>query len=161
LWDFTGGLDGANSWAGLVFDKAGNLYGTTRSGGKYGKFGAVFKLSPTKGGLWKETTLHSFKGGPSDGAGAFCTLIFGPAGSLYGATANGGNPACNGGCGVVFKLTPLAGGHWKETILHSFDGSDGWGPNRGSLALDAAGNLFGVTSLGGTSGLGVVFEIAH
>jgi uncharacterized repeat protein (TIGR03803 family) len=168
LWDFTDGLDGGKPAGALVFDKAGNLYGTTEIGGKYDK-GTVFKLAPTVRGQWKESVLHSFKGGTSDGNYPYSTLIFDAAGNLYGTTYDGGSSSCAGyGCGTVFKLTPISGGRWKEKILYAFTGStDGAHPDRGSLVMDASGNLYGTTVLGGQgnclqqgSGCGVVFEIA-
>jgi uncharacterized repeat protein (TIGR03803 family) len=158
LYTFNG-LEGS-PFAGLVFDKAGNLYGTTRGGGKYSA-GTVFKLAPLKGGEWKETVLHSFKGG-SDGKEPFSTPILDKAGNLYGTTSYGGS-TCN--CGTVFKLTPSSGGRWKEKVLHRFaGGSDGSVPESG-LAVDAADNLYGTTLVGGNAGCygnlgcGVVFEI--
>jgi len=164
LYSFVSG-GGANSWAGLVFDKHGNLYGTTRSGGKY-ENGVVFKLTPGAKGKWKETVLHNFRGG-SDGSQPFSTPVFDKVGNLYGTTYWGGNPSCNPphGCGTVFKLTPGTKSTWKETILHRFNGSDGLGPEPEKLAFDAAGNIYGTATLGGhpgcdyNFGCGVVFEI--
>ncbi len=133
--------DGCNPWAGVTLDKAGNLYGATRGGGKYGN-GVVFKLAPTAHGEWKETILHAFKGG-SDGSEPFGTPVFDPAGNLYGTTYDGGNSACAGyGCGTIFKLTPRRGGAWKETVLHRFTGDDGSHPDFGSLAIDPARAIF-------------------
>ena len=66
LHSFTGGSDGANPWAGLTMDRAGNLYGMAESGGTYG-FGAVFKLSHSQSG-WTFDPLHSFAGSPTDGS---------------------------------------------------------------------------------------------
>ena len=106
LYRFTGGADGEYPAAGLVRDKAGNLYGTTIFGGNpnchHGDCGVVFKLSADG----KETVLHAFTGG-SDGAEPF-DIIRSSDGILYGATGSGGDTACNppDGCGVVFKLTP-------------------------------------------------------
>jgi uncharacterized repeat protein (TIGR03803 family) len=166
LHAFTNGLDGGKPAGALVFDNAGNVYGTTVIGGKYDK-GAVFKLAPTARGQWKERVLHSFKGGTGDGYYPFSTLIFDPAGNLYGTTNNGGSSTCAGsGCGTVFKLTQVSGGRWKETILHRFTGGkDGAAPNSGSLVFDGTGNLFGTTWTGGRGscangeGCGLVFEI--
>jgi uncharacterized repeat protein (TIGR03803 family) len=102
LYSFTGGIDGAYPAAGLLRDAAGNLYGTT-SGGASGGRGVVFKLGPTGA----EMVLHSFTGGPG-GANPVAGLIQDPAGNLYGTTSSGGikSDACNGFCGVVFRLTP-------------------------------------------------------
>jgi len=98
LYNFTGGSDGGPS-EGVILDKAGNLYGTTGVGGKYGE-GVAFKLSPQTDGSWKYTLLHTFTG--SDGAEPANNPTLGPDGKLYGTAATGGP---HGG-GVVFQLTP-------------------------------------------------------
>jgi uncharacterized repeat protein (TIGR03803 family) len=150
LHTFTG-TDGQGP-TGLIFDQAGNLYGTTVYGGASG-YGAVFKLAPNADGSWRESVLHSFKGG-YDGGSPFATLIFDQAGNLYGA-ATGFSAS---GHGTVFKLAPSSGGEWREHVLHRFSGgNDGWGPV--GLIFDAAGNLYGTTELGGAYGYGVVFEL--
>ena len=156
---FTGGGDGANPYAGLTMDQAGNLYGTASVGG--GGNGAVFRLSK-KGSGWVFTPLYSFQG-PPDGATPQARVVFGPDGILYGTTSFGG--AC-GGCGRVFSLKPyptacttaLCG--WQETVLYNFQGgSDGMNPALGDLIFDQAGNLYGTTSRGGHYGYGTVFEL--
>ncbi|MGA3054009.1 MAG: choice-of-anchor tandem repeat GloVer-containing protein [Candidatus Korobacteraceae bacterium] len=160
--------DGANPEAGLIFDAAGNLYGTTWFGGTYGN-GTVFELTPMAGGGWTENVLHNFGNG-TDGAGAFAGLIFDAAGNLYGATYAGGTYSsgyCPAGCGTVFELTPTEGGGWTEQVLHNFgNGADGSVPYA-SLIFDAAGNLYGTTWAGGTyssgycpAGCGTVFELS-
>jgi uncharacterized repeat protein (TIGR03803 family) len=144
---------GSHSQAGLIFDTAGNLYGTTEAGGAY-RCGTVFKLTPNTDGRWTETVLHSFKG--SDGRSPYASLIFDTAGNLYGTTYKGGAH----GLGTVFKITPGANGTWAETVLHSFGaGGDGYYPYA-SLIFDAVGNLYGTTSWGGSNGnYGVVFQL--
>jgi len=148
--------DAGNPEAGLVMDSSGNLYGASRSGGVYGH-GAIFKVAALAGGKWKESVLYSFKGGPGDGDQPFGTLVFDKSGNLYG-TAGGGY------AGVVFKLAPVSGGRWRETIIHRFIVSDGDGPEAG-LTIDAKGNLYGTTGGGGNPGCsnnfgcGVVYEI--
>jgi uncharacterized repeat protein (TIGR03803 family) len=180
LYTFTGGSDGGSPYAGLVFDSAGNLYGTTYEGGvnncirgnvTYG-CGVVFKLSPSSQG-WTESVLYTFTGG-SDGGGPTSTLIFDAAGNLYGTTRNGGDTtalACtsggNGsGCGVVFELSPASSGGWTQSVIHTFTaGKDGVNPFSG-LTSDVAGNLYGTTVYGGDptacfgSGCGTVFKLA-
>jgi uncharacterized repeat protein (TIGR03803 family) len=153
LHSFNGG-DGANPAAGLIFDAAGNLYGTTTGGGTSG-YGTVFELTPMGGGGWTETILYSFGNG-TDGAIPYAGLIFDAAGNLYGTTFGGGP---YGGAGTVFELTPTAGGGWTETVLHSFNGGDGANPVAG-LIFDAAGNLYGTTTGGGTYGGGTAFELS-
>ena len=158
--------DGRKPFGALIFDKKGNLYGTTTSGGGY-RAGTVFELSMS-GGKWHERLLYSFKGG-SDGKEPSSAPIFDASGNLYGITGFGGDTNCNlgNGCGTVFKLTPpVGGGSWKKKILYVFaGGSDGLAPS-GGLVMDATGNLYGTTAFGGqacpewgSAGCGVVFEI--
>jgi uncharacterized repeat protein (TIGR03803 family) len=156
---FTGGAESGFSRTGLIFDAAGNIYGMTSGQPGGAGNGAVFKLTPTSGGGWKSSVLHSFTGGKDGGFPAY-NLTFDAAGNLYGATLAGGNVSgCeNYGCGVAFKLTPTPAGAWKETVLHTFTGrNDGANPN--GVILDAAGNLWGTTVAGGANKYGVVFEI--
>lgn len=152
---FGRGNDGAGPRAGLIFDAAGNLYGTTAFGG-VPNLGTVFELTPNADGSWSEKVLYSFTG-ESDGASPFAGLTFDQAGNLYGTTlggGTGGTPA-----GTVFELTPNADGSWSERIIHSFTREiDGDGP-RGDLVFDESGNLYGTTSLGGASEAGTVFEL--
>ena len=166
LHTFTGGSDGSGTFAGLVFDTAGNLYGTALNAGNLndcggGGCGVVFELSPSSGGGWTETVLHTFTG-HNDGGLSFSALIRDPAGNLYGTASSGGNLSdCGGhGCGVIFKLAPNSSGGWSETVLHAFtNGWDGSFPQT-PLALGADGNLYGTTGSGGGTGQGVVFSIA-
>jgi uncharacterized repeat protein (TIGR03803 family) len=145
LHNFEGGTsDGYDPQAGLVFDKAGNLYGTTSLNCELGHCsgGTVFELSPNSNGSWTETILHWFIS-PTDGSRPEANLIFDSAGNLYGTTFGGGR-LCY--CGTVFELSPMSNGTWQETILYSFAGqSDGDGPMAG-LTFDSAGNLYGTTS---------------
>jgi len=165
LFNFTA-RDGNYPVAGLVFDNAGNLFGTTEFGG-IGN-GIVFELSPQSGGGWAETVLHVFKNDGSDGFYPQSNVIFDMLGNLYGTTGDGGAGTCSPyGCGTVFELSPQAGGTWAETILHSFQpgSQDGHGPY-GGLAIDATGSLYGSTAAGGgvgclgDQGCGTVFELA-
>ncbi len=155
LYNFGNGMgDGRNPRAGLIFDATGNLYGTSTTGGTSG-YGTVFELTPTGGGGWTERVLYSF-GNTPDGAYANAVLIFDGAGNLYGTTELGG---ANGPYGTVFELTPTAGGGWTEKVLHSFaNGTDGARP-LASVIFDAAGNLYGTTTEGGTNRDGTVFEL--
>ena len=133
--------------AGLIIDKAGNLYGTTGFGGVPSKkcangCGTVFKLTPPPAGkaAWTETVLFSFN--DIDGSLPAGRLVFDAAGNLYGTTEDGGSL----GYGTVFKLTPPAAGKtaWMETVLFSFSDTDGADPQAG-LIFDKAGNLYGTT----------------
>jgi len=155
--------DGYNPYAGLIFDSAGNLYGTTYACNcSYGNLGTVFELKHASSGGWSEKVLHSFVENGVDGTYPYAGLIIDTAGNLYGTTAKGGTGTanCGDGCGTVFKLTHLTGSIWKETILHNFaeDTADGGFPV-GSLSFDAAGNLYGTTTVGGTFNDGTVFEL--
>ena len=154
LHSFSGGTDGASPYAGLIMDANGNIYGTTsgtQSG--YGDVnGNVFKLTPTG----TETVLYTFSGG-ADGANPVAGLVEDANGNLYGTTEYGGDLSlCSGfGCGVAFEITAAG----TYTVLHRFGaGTDGRLPLAG-LVVDAAGNLYGTTNLGGTSFSGTVFEI--
>jgi uncharacterized repeat protein (TIGR03803 family) len=152
------GKDGCEPYAGLISDAAGNLYGTTYTGGGNGA-GAVFELSPAGNGQWREKLLSGFGG--SRGAYPIASLTFDSAGNLYGTTVEGGNGTnCRVGCGTVFQLTPVAKGRWTETVLHSFAGagSDGAWPYS-TLIFDASGNLYGTTFTGGQHFSGTVFEL--
>jgi uncharacterized repeat protein (TIGR03803 family) len=155
LHSFTpqGATDGDEPEGGLIFDALGNLYGTTGSGGT-GGWGTVFELTRNAGGTWTEQLLHSFTS--TDGAGPFAGLTFDAHGNLYGTTASGGT----GGRGTLFELQPALGGGWTQKVLHNFsnDGTDGYTPYAGVI-LDAAGNLYGTTSAGGTYNHGTVYEV--
>jgi uncharacterized repeat protein (TIGR03803 family) len=163
----SGCLQGGNPSSKLIFDGAGNLYGTLQ-GGYYGK-GAVFELSPSSNGQWTETTLHSFCSDyPScpDGSDPNGGLVFDQAGSLYGTAGGGGTASEKGGYGVVFKLTPGTGGTWSESVLFTFPGGNGGVGPDGGVVFDAQGNLYGTTLLGGKGqlcnggGCGTVFELS-
>jgi uncharacterized repeat protein (TIGR03803 family) len=151
--------DGSLPYAGVIFDQAGNLYGTTYEGGKYG-CGSVFQLVPNSGGSWTESVLHSFSCKGAAGTFPKAGLAVDQAGSLYGTTFYGGNLSiCNNvGCGVVFKLAPNSTGGWSETVLHYFNGVAGALP-ASDMVFDAAGNLYGTSSGDGGSTVGSVFEI--
>ena len=150
LHSFTGGTtDGCSPLGTLTMDKDGNLYGTTEGCG-FSNVGTVWKVS--KAG--SETVLYNFAGYPSDGAYPFAGVIRDAKGNLYGETSEGGSAeACKSGsgnpigCGTVFKLS----GSGKETVLHSFDESDGAFPI-GGLVIDTKASLYGTAGRGGYSG---------
>jgi uncharacterized repeat protein (TIGR03803 family) len=151
------GSGGTTPTGGLISDAAGNLYGTTAAGGTSGH-GAVFKLSLANG-TWKEDLLYSFKGGAIDGSDPESALLLDAAGNLYGTTAGGG--ASNNG--TVFRLATDGAGGWAETVLHTFNGTDGGLPILAPLVADAGGNLYGVTQgycYRGTCANGTVFELS-
>src|ERR1017187_10338672 len=159
LHNFSGIPDGASPMAGLIWDAAGNLYGTTVWGGTSpscgGGCGTVFELTPAAGGGWTEKVLWSFGNG-TDGVSPVAGMVFDAAGNLYGTTLYGGTT----GFGTVFELTPAADGTWAEKVLYSFgNGTDGSIPDSG-LIFDADGNLYGTTTQGGTfNQTGTVFEL--
>jgi|HubBroStandDraft_6_1064221.scaffolds.fasta_scaffold35916_3 uncharacterized repeat protein (TIGR03803 family) len=175
LYSFQGGSDGLYPWAGVVSDKQGNLYGTTRFGGTGNGntncanqgCGTIFEVKPDG----TEAVLYSFcsQTNCTDGAEPLGAMIFDEKGNLYGTTVAGAPPnnvSCLNGaqfpvCGVVFKLSPPAkkGGKWIETVLHAFEQSDGDGPQGDLLMYN--GFLYGTTTNGGPDGgAGTVFSIA-
>jgi hypothetical protein len=153
LHNFGNGGDGVGTVGNLIFDSAGNLYGTTSGGGTYGD-GTAFELVRQPGGGWKERLLFSFGNG-SDGQSPEAGLTFDSAGNLYGDAFFGG--LYNGG--IAFELTPQEDGSWIETILHNFGkGKDGILP-LGNVVLDASGSLYGTDEGGGGTGGGTVWKI--
>jgi uncharacterized repeat protein (TIGR03803 family) len=153
LYRFTGPPDGEFPGAGLLVDGAGRFFGTTEAGGKSGS-GTVFRLTPSGGG-YKESIIHSFKGGSADGARPESDLIADSHGVFYGTTFLGGTTSV----GIVFKLTPSGRGGYTESVLYSFKGgADGSNPFAGLLA-DSTGALYGTTTSGGASGHGTVFKL--
>src|SRR5207249_6604580 len=136
-------------------DDAGNIYGTTVLGGDFAS-GTVFKLSPTLNG-WTQTVLYSFTSGP-DGSEPYKGVTLDAQGNLYGTAVAGGSGSCEGGCGVVYKLTN-SGGTWTQTVLHAFTGGDdGSGPGA-RVTVDPHGNVYGMTPTGGTFGLGTIYQL--
>lgn len=150
--------DGAFPYNGVVLDAAGNLYGTTVTGGSanctgYG-CGVVFKLTPEAGGDWKESPIYGFTGG-EDGSYPDSPLVFDGAGNLYGTAAAAGGL----GNGTVFKLAPAAGGSWKFSVIHTFAGGNDGAEPIGPIVFDTAGNLYGTTFEGGSYNGGTAFEL--
>jgi uncharacterized repeat protein (TIGR03803 family) len=138
LYSFTGGTDGAYpEYEKLAFDRSGNIYGTTYSGGSSGE-GVVFKLARSGNG-WAESGIYSFTGGGS-GASPLTGVIFDTTGNLYGGTLN-----------TVYELSPTQSG-WIETTLYSNDGGGGlvWGH----------GDLFVLSGAGPLGGSAVAYELA-
>lgn len=155
LYNFTGGADGANPYAGVVLDAAGNLYGTTYYGGNAsdgaGK-GVVYKVDPSG----HETVLYTFTGG-NDGGNPYAGIVLDSVGNLYGTTVYGGSS----NVGVLYKLTPSG----QMSVLHAFAGgsggtnvNDGANPY-GGVIFDTAGNLYGTTYYGGRSGFGTIYKL--
>jgi uncharacterized repeat protein (TIGR03803 family) len=158
LHQFTGGADGGTPYAAPISDAAGNLYGTTYSGGASG-FGAAYELSPPAAGGtdWNETVLYSFAGG-LDGAGPNGSLVFDKAGNLYGMTGAGTTANKMIYDGSVFELIPPGGkAGWQHKILRQFTDAGkihGEFPEFAALVLDAHGTLYG------TSGAPNIFSLS-
>jgi len=168
IYAFQGGYDGANPRAGLIFDRKGNLYGSTSNGAPL-TGGTVFRLAPPaqSGGSWTETILYTFTGGTDGQNPAGVTLD--AKGNVFGTTSGGGNfgigdqygPSWSGG-GIVFELTPSGnrGNAWSEAMLFDFPTCYYYDPENGvycgttsvpqsSLIADSSGNLYATTQLGG------------
>ena len=135
----------------MALDNSGNLYGTTYYGGADG-MGSVYRLK-RKSGVWTEKLLYSFTGG-GDGGAPLGNVVLGSGGDLFGTTSGGGNA----GDGVIFELTSPSRGKWRETVAHSFGGVPDGAFAYNGMVGDNAGNYFGVTTQGGESGEGAIYE---
>ncbi len=166
LYSFRGGANGCQPLPDMVSDSAGNLYGMAGCGAFNN--GIVYELvRPTPPSeTWTEQVLYTFTGGNdggNNGDNIFGPLTWDSAGNLYGTTWAAGSSDM----GVVFRLAPPAttGGAWTESVIHTFHGgsADGAVPWYAGVVFDAAGNLFGTTTAGGTGpcavGCGVVYEL--
>jgi uncharacterized repeat protein (TIGR03803 family) len=139
------GIDGCSPVGSPAVDTKGNLYGATSGCGSSNK-GIVWKVSKKR----KETIMHNFAGGSSDGMEPGAGVIIDAKGNLYGTTTAGG--ASNNG--VVYEVSTKG----VLTVLHSFTGSDGQSPY-GALIMDAKGNLYGTAEAGGSKGYGTVWKL--
>lgn len=156
IYQFIGKNDGGAParHSPLLFDAAGNFYGTTAGGGPENA-GVIYQMTPSGNG-WTQSVLYAFTGG-SDG-GVPENIVFDGEGNMYGAAHDRGNQGCNSGCGTIFKLTPSGSG-WTITTLHTFQqGVDGGWP--GPLIRDQAGNLYGLTLSWGPLSGGTVWELS-
>jgi uncharacterized repeat protein (TIGR03803 family) len=160
LYTFSG-IDGSQPFGDVIIDAAGNIYGTTLSGGNYPLCphnyqtgcGTVFELTPTGSGSWTKSFLYSFHGG-TDGANPYAGRIFGASGNVYGANPGGYDFSDS----TVFELMP-SGGTSTFSLAYSFGyGGVSCGP-RGALVMDGAGNLYGTTYCLGAHGSGSVFKL--
>ena len=170
LYEFTGYSDEGLPQGPVTVGPNGGVYGTTVRG-TFADWGTVFEVRPpatlckTAICYWSQTVLHTFQGGANDGASpANTNLVFDQAGNLYGTTQYGGTGLGyqgEGSGGTAFELSPSNEG-WTFSTIHNFnsDGIDGYDPLNG-VTLDPAGNLYGTTYYGGTSGIfgGTVFEL--
>jgi uncharacterized repeat protein (TIGR03803 family) len=150
---FTGGDDGSGPGSPVVFDRAGNLYGMTPTGGANG-LGTIYQLSRVDGSL---RVIHTFTGGADGSGGSAGRMAFDPAGNLYGvATTGGGNQA-----GVAFKLIPTQSGEWKAQPLYAFKDEPDAGFPYGGLVADKKGNLYGTTYYAGAHDVGTVYRLSQ
>jgi uncharacterized repeat protein (TIGR03803 family) len=153
LYSFRGQPDGSFPYGALLFNSSGNIYGTTYYGGA-NNIGAVYELSPRLTGEWNENVLYSFQAG-SDGNSPISNLVFGGPGNLnlYGTTSEGGL-----GSGTIFKLSPIGGGQWTETVVHLFQGPPDGAFAYNGLVVDRLRNYYGATVHGGDDDDGCVYK---
>jgi uncharacterized repeat protein (TIGR03803 family) len=152
LHNFGNGTDGQNPLGTLIFDGSGNLFGGTANGGA-NTLGIVFELSPVTGGGWNESVAYTFGSGTDGNSPGTGGLLFDGSGNLYGTTGGGG-PSTGG---TIFKLSPAGGGTWTISTLYGF-GATGDGNSPQGVTVDASGNFFGTTYIGGAHDEGTVFE---
>jgi uncharacterized repeat protein (TIGR03803 family) len=166
-------------FAGVTLDKNGNVYGTTAIGGDLSiclnnGCGVVYEIVHSSDGTWSHRSIYTFTGGPTDGAFPSGTLVFDSRGQIFGTTYYGGNGSCNQGefpgCGTVFELVHNPTGGWTESVIYNFQGGNDGAYPASNLIFDTQGNLYGTTTLGGSTtpcvtytaptGCGTVFELS-
>jgi uncharacterized repeat protein (TIGR03803 family) len=152
LYNFPAG-DGCAPYGSLISDPAGNFYGTTYGDREH--FGTVYQLTLGSGGAYTQTVLHTFLGG-ADGRNPVVGLVRDQAGNLYGTVQLAGG----GSAGTVFEMTPASNGTWTESTIYTFTGGTDGAVPLSPLIMDAAGNLYGTTSQGGSTGNGVIYELS-
>jgi uncharacterized repeat protein (TIGR03803 family) len=140
------GNNGGLPVSGVILDSQGNIYGTT--------YWNVYKLTHS-GSSWIASTLFNFPDPGTQGAGPFGPPLLDSAGNLYGTTESEGP----GGGGTVFELSPSGQG-WSYSVLYSFSGTNGGGP-QGNVVMDSAGNLYGTTYAHGAYGYGSVWKLTR
>ncbi len=164
LYSFQPGSDGFNPSGPLYFDSAGNIYGTTQSGGlrtgsdcSYTGCGTVFKLTKNSDGQWTESILYQFTGN-TDGERPSGGVVLDASSNIYGGTSHGDN-----GDGNLYQLIPNGHGGYTENTIITYNGRNGTEPNvamQGSnFLVDASGNLWGTTYMGGATGNGTIFKL--
>jgi uncharacterized repeat protein (TIGR03803 family) len=151
LHSFGSSNDGTAPVAGVSFDAAGSLFGTTSDGGTYG-YGTVFELKPSKS-EWTEKILHNFEM-QGDGGVPYAGIVV-DGYKLFGAATDGGQGGSNGG-GTVFELEPF-NGSWKFNVIYQLPG---WGIS-GSFrnVLLASGKIYATTHCDGANNSGTVYEL--
>ena len=151
IYAFNGQPDGSFPYGALLFAGSGKIYGTTYYGGTNG-IGAVYELSRRRNGEWNENVIYSFQEG-SDGNSPISNLVSDSVGNLYGTTSEGGL-----GSGTIFKLSPIGGGQWTETVVHSFQGPPDGAFAYNGMVVDRLGNFYGATVHGGENDDGSVYK---
>jgi uncharacterized repeat protein (TIGR03803 family) len=153
IYNFQMQSDGGIPYAGLTFDRSGNLYGGATEGGNGSDAGGtIFELTPSNGG-WTFTVLYSLPGWGI--SGTFRDLYLDASGNIYATTH------CDGTyeSGTVYELT-LSNGTWTYNSLYVFTGGSDGQYSFSNVVFDKQGNLFGTTNVGGANNFGVIFEIA-
>jgi len=151
---FGSGTDGSYPSLGdLIWDRQGNMYGTTEYGGTSNN-GTVYELTPSGNG-YTESVIYNVSGSP-DGAIPYGGLVFDDNGNLFGTTNQGGTH----NRGTVFEVTYVPGVGWTEHVLYNFQDADDGGWPAAGLTFDSFGNLYGTTSSDGSGGGGTVFELS-
>ena len=157
LHSFAGGSDGINPFdAGVTLDKSGALFGTTALGGTFQQ-GTAYRLTPPAKGStsWTESILRSFGNG-SDGEEPLSKLAIGNDGTLYGTLSQGGTSA---DLGLIYSLTPAAGGAYTYQTLHAFKGGRDGGNPFGDLSVGTSGTIYGATDGDTQVGIATVYDI--
>jgi hypothetical protein len=160
LHSFIGGKDGSYPSSGVTLEN-GNVFVATESGGigchySYGNgCGVIAEFSPNEDGGWKESFPRRFTGSTIDGESPYA-LTFDTVGNLYGSAIGGTADYCDGGCGLVYRMSEKPNGVWTFTALHNFNGGDGEGPD--VLLFGASGSVYSEAGGGGV-GMGLVFEL--
>jgi uncharacterized repeat protein (TIGR03803 family) len=156
IYSFTGSSDGSGPGSPVVFDKQGNLFGTTPIGGAHG-LGTIYELRPKRDGTWKLQIVHTFTGGNDGSGGSAGRLLFDNKGNIYGVATSGGAH----GSGTAYQLSSFQHGKWKLKTLYAFKGQPDAGFPYGGLIRDSAGNLYGTTYYDGKNDIGAIYELSQ
>ncbi len=153
LHTFESGTDGMFPRSPVVFDSAGNMYGTAVGGGSNSVCtgcGVAYELS-LAGGTWTETVIYTFSG-LADGLAPLGNIALDKVGNLYGTTQGGSNNSP----GTAFELSPSSSGQpWTETTLaHPIEGATG-------LVLGNDGNFYGATTGNGFLVIGTIYQLTN